>query len=310
MIEINKLSKKLGETIAINELNLNIESGIYGLVGQNGAGKSTLFRLISDVYSQDKGNIVIDNLSNCKKEIKSVLFFLQDDPYYPNFSTLKNIAELYKCFYKVDEEYLNSLVNILKLPINKPLSTFSKGMKRQAFICLALSIDVKYLLLDEAFDGIDPLALDLIKQEIIKKYANNEKTLIIASHNIESLEKLCDKFIIVSNGKLVSQGDEISMSNIFSKFQIVFNLGCLNLKNINNKVYEEVTKSLFESLNLEVILLTKIGSIFEVVIKCKKDMDAKDIIQKNLDPILLEEIPLSYSEIIKLQMLDAKKENK
>ncbi len=309
MIEINNATKKLGKTIAINDLSLNIENGIYGLVGQNGAGKSTLFRLISDVYSLDKGEILIDNQINSSKEIKSNLLFLQDDPYYPSFSTLKNICDLYQCFYKIDKDYMDSLLNKLNLPYDKSLSSFSKGMKRQAFICLALSIDVKYLLLDEAFDGIDPLALDLIKQEIIKKYTNNDKTLIIASHNLESLENLCDKFIIISNGRMVAQGDESSMSNIFIKLQIVFNLENLKLSNIPNKLYSEINELIFKSLNLDVVSFNKVGSVYEVVIKTNKNVDPKQLIKKALDPILLDEIPLSYAEIIKLQMLCAKKEN-
>lgn len=182
-------------------------------------------------------------------------------------------------------------------------------MKRQAFICLALSIDVKYLLLDEAFDGIDPLALDLIKQEIIKKYTNNDKTLIIASHNLESLENLCDKFIIISNGRMVAQGDESSMSNIFIKLQIVFNLENLKLSNIPNKLYSEINELIFKSLNLDVVSFNKVGSVYEVVIKTNKNVDPKQLIKKALDPILLDEIPLSYAEIIKLQMLSAKKED-
>ena len=298
MIEINNATKKLGKTIAINDLSLHIENGIYGLVGQNGAGKSTLFRLISDVYSLDKGEILIDNQINSSKEIKSNLLFL-----------LKNICDLYQCFYKIDKDYMDSLLNKLNLPYDKSLSSFSKGMKRQAFICLALSVDVKYLLLDEAFDGIDPLALDLIKQEIIKKYTNNDKTLIIASHNLESLENLCDKFIIISNGMMVAQGDESSMSNIFVKLQIVFNLENLKLSNIPNKLYSEINELIFKSLNLDVVSFNKVGSVYEVVIKTNKNVDPKQLIKKALDPILLDEIPLSYAEIIKLQMLSAKKEN-
>ncbi len=305
MIEVINLTKKLDKTIAINHLNLFITNGIYGLVGQNGAGKSTLFRLLSDVYSQDEGEILIDSKPNYEKEIKSNLFFLQDDPYYANFSTLKNLTEFYKCFYEVDENYLNYLFKTLNLPINKQLSSFSKGMKRQAFISLALSINVKYLLLDEAFDGIDPLALDLIKQEIIKKYSNNDKTLIIASHNIESLEKLCDKFIIISNGKMVAQGDEASMSHVFIKYQIIFNLSNLKLST-SNKLYFEINEDLFKKLDLHVVSLNKIGSVYELVIKVNKDINPYEIIKDNLDPVLLEEIPLTYNEIITLQMLDAK----
>ena len=108
---------------------------------------------------------------------------------------------------------------------------------------------------------------------------------------------------------MVAQGDESSMSNIFVKLQIVFNLENLKLSNIPNKLYSEINELIFKSLNLDVVSFNKVGSVYEVVIKTNKNVDPKQLIKKALDPILLDEIPLSYAEIIKLQMLSAKKEN-
>lgn len=309
MIKIKNLTKRLGKTYSLSDLNLNIERGIYGLVGHNGAGKSTLFRLISNVYLQDEGTISIDGYNNDTKDAKATLFFLPDDPYYPNYANIKQISKFYECFYDVDKVYFDNLIKQLNLPLNKSISTFSKGMKRQAFLALALSINVKYLLLDEAFDGIDPMALDLIKQEIIKRYADSDKSVIIASHNIESLEKLCDKFVIISNGRMVVEGDETSFSHVFNKYQIVFNLADMNLIDVKNVRYSSIDESLFTDLGLEVISFNKVGSIYEIVIKVQDKEDPKKMIIDKLDPLLIDEIPLSYAEIITLEMLRAKKED-
>ena len=111
----------------------------------------------------------------------------------------------------------------------------------------------------------------------------------------------------ISATSLFQLGDEASMSHIFVKYQIIFNL--LNLKlSTSNKLYFEINEDLFKKLDLHVVSLNKIGSVYELVIKVDKNINSYQIIKDNLDPILLEEIPLTYNEIITLQMLDAKME--
>ncbi len=297
MINVTSASKKLGQVMAINDLTVYFGNGIYGLVGQNGAGKSTLFRLISNVYNLDKGYVDVNGFVSSSKEAKENLFYLSDDPYCPLFSNAKALLGLYECFYNVDKDYYISLLNKLNIPLNRNVSTFSKGMRRQTFLALALSVEVKNLLLDEAFDGIDPLAMDIIKQEIIDRYANKEKTLIIASHNIETLEKLCDKFVIISNGKMVSEGNEESLSTSFIKLQVV--------------TKEEITLSSLQEIGIDVVLLNKVGQVYEIICKDNPDLDYKKALKTKYTLLLFDTIPLDYKEIISLNMLVAKegKEN-
>ncbi len=163
MIEISNLTKRFDQVAAVDQLNLTISEGITGVVGENGAGKSTLFRLISGVIDPSEGEILVDGHRSDTKEAKEKIFFLPDNPYVPNGSYLKDIEEFYSCFYEIDSEKYHHMLEVFNLPTNKKVSTFSKGMRRQALIALALSVKTPYLFLDEAFDGLDPLVLETIK---------------------------------------------------------------------------------------------------------------------------------------------------
>lgn len=293
MIEIKNLVKNFDEIKACNNLSLNLENGIYGLVGENGAGKSTLFRLISNVITQDNGEILIDGIPNTKKEAKEKIFFLPNDPYVKPNQTIPNIFDFYKTFYDIDKEKFDSIIASCNLSTTRKVSTFSKGMKRQLFIAVALSIKCKYLLLDEAFDGLDPLIMSNIKEQILKLKDEENKCTIIASHNINTLNQIVDKVLLLYKGSLQKNEEIEDMACELSKYQIV--------------TKTPILKSQLEQLGFEVVSLKKIGSIYHLVIKSKEGF--KEAFTKKYQPILFEEIPLDPEEIVMLNMMMAKKEH-
>ena len=234
MIEIKNLVKTFGSVRAVDDLSITVNSGINGLIGENGAGKSTLLRLISDVYQQDSGSIVIDGLPNNDIKAKRDLFFLPDNPYAPHNSTVNQVFEFYSTLFDLDREKFRSIMNKLSLPLGRKVSTYSKGMRRQFFIAIALSSKAKYALLDEAFDGLDPLVLATVREEIIKDA--DQKTYIVSSHNISSLERLCDSFILLSKGRCGKTGDVEHLGENFVKYQILVN-GKLEQKDLEDLSY-------------------------------------------------------------------------
>ena len=220
MIQINNLTKRfLPDVVAVNDLSIEIKQGVTGLIGENGAGKSTLLRLIADVYYKDEGEILIDSLANDSLETKNNLFFLSDDPFYSgNGNAIENL-KFYQSLFDLDENIFKDMMSKLSLPLDRRVSTFSKGMRRQLFLCIALSMKAKYILLDEAFDGLDPIVQDVVKEEIVKN--SKEKTFLISSHNLSSLERLCDSFILLSKGKLKKEGEKQDMGKSLFKYQIL-----------------------------------------------------------------------------------------
>ncbi len=202
MIEINnvtmKFDKNKGEKedfTALDRVSINIpESCIYGFLGSNGAGKSTLMRLMCGVYLCTEGSIKIDGREVFDDpEAKGKIFFVNDETIQYSTYTLKDLKNYYKCYYpQFSEEVFDRLTEKLSLPQNKRMSQFSKGMKRQAVVVAALSCKTKYIMLDEAFDGLDPAMRKIIKTMIVDELMDRDAAMIVSSHNVAEINELCD----------------------------------------------------------------------------------------------------------------------
>ncbi len=289
MIEIKQVVKKFGKKIAVNNLTTQIGSGITGLVGENGAGKSTLFRLISGVYIPNNGQITVDGYPHDSKKAKESVFFLADEPFFNLGDTPSTLYKSYATFFDVDEKKYFSLIKKFGLPKDKTLQTFSKGMRRQAFIAMSLSINVKYLLLDEAFDGLDPLVLESIKDEISQK-AKTGASIVISTHNISLLDKLADQFIVLSRGRLANTKENVDQADMMIKVQLLFK---------KDHPIED-----FQNVGIDIFQMEKIGSITHIVLLDDAELENK--INQIEKPVLMERIPLSREDTIKLVMQSAK----
>lgn len=288
MIEIKNLTKIFNENVyAVNNLTLNIDKGVNGLIGENGAGKSTLLRLIADVYEKNSGEILIDGKANDNPEVMDNLFFLSDSPFYSGNGTAKATMEFYSSLFKLDEKKFYAMMDKLSLPADRRIGTFSKGMRRQLFLCIALSMDAEYILLDEAFDGLDPIVQDVVKDEIIKNAEN--KTFIVSSHNLLSLERLCDNFILLSRGKCKKEGSHEDLGQNFRKYQIMFD--------------QDITEENLKNIGVHLISFKKVGSIIYIV---TTDVEDEKLIKETLKPKLMESVIIDNDEIIKLEMMLAK----
>ena len=224
MIEIRNLCKSFKEKEVLRNLNVTIKDGeVFGLVGINGAGKSTLLRLISGIYKADSGYVLVDDVDAYENEdIKKHFFFLPDEPYYGTNTTPRSLVEIYKTFYPLDERKYFNYLDYFKLPSDKKMNNFSKGMKRQVFVSLALAIKPKYLLLDEAFDGLDPLARLACKRAIIELVEEKQTTVIISSHSLRELEDICDSYGLLDNMEISSSGDIVEATHSIHKYQVAF----------------------------------------------------------------------------------------
>ena len=281
MIEIKGLSYKIGDKQILDDINLCLSEGsVMGLVGINGAGKTTLLRLISGVYTADVGEILIDGVSVGNDHARESLFFLPDDPYYTAHTTGNSLFKLYKTFYPhMSREAFLSHMASFKLDEKKPIRNFSKGMKRQLFVALALAVKPKYLLLDEAFDGLDPLARLSFKKAINKAVEEEGMSVIISSHSLRELEDFCDSYALIDKMTVTSSGDIAEKINSFCKFQLAFS--------------EEFEESLFA--DLPYASLEKSGRFVRIVLKgeAKKMLAALE----ELKPVIVEEMPMDFEEL-------------
>lgn len=287
MIEIKGVSKRYDKEDVLQNLNCTIkENCIYGLVGANGSGKSTLLRLINGILIPDKGSIKIGKEKTFDNEkIKQNMVFIPDDLYfYPSY-TLLDMAKFYQAMYKkFDMEYLKKLANHLHLATNQKLSSFSKGMKRQCALILALSTRSKYMFFDETFDGIDPVIRNFFKKAIAKQMEEDKTTIIMTSHNLRELEDICDNLGLLYDGGILFESDIDSIKTNMFKVQI-------SLK-------EDFDKEDFK--DLEVLSFKKVGSIATLIIKDEKQ-ESRNILEK-MNPIILDYLPLTLEEVFIYEM--------
>lgn len=206
MIEIKNVTKQYDTKVAVNGANLTISTGsLVGLVGSNGAGKSTLLRILCGINSASSGSILIDGedvFDNVK--IKKQIFFLPDNSYYFQGATIKDMAEFYSVFYtNFDFRLFKEVCDLFDLKPNMKITSLSKGMKKQVMLIIGISARTKYLVLDEAFDGIDAITRQTFKDVFINLVHKNNITVIIATHNIREIEDICDHVCLIFKSNLV-----------------------------------------------------------------------------------------------------------
>lgn len=215
MIVLDKVSKSFGKERVLSDVSFTVnDCSIYGLIGYNGAGKTTLLNIISGLYQADSGSVSIDvNGKRVKpfdeREVKRSLFYVTDDPFYFANADLVTMRDFYCGFYpNWSDNSFKILVDIFGIDPCKRISDFSKGMKRQAAMILALSAKPKYVLLDESFDGLDPNIRTIVSNLLAEYIAETESSVIAASHNLYELENICDTVGMI-NGKNLIYSDDI-----------------------------------------------------------------------------------------------------
>ncbi|MDD7735374.1 MAG: ABC transporter ATP-binding protein [Bacilli bacterium] len=281
MIEIRNISKTLGKKKVLENISLSINNGdILGLVGINGVGKSTLLRCISGVYHVEEGDILFDNKSVYENnEVKKDILFIPDESAISAKTTINSLLDFFSSFYEVNRKSFFEYLNIFKVNItSKPLNTFSKGMKRRVLLCFALAIHPKYLLLDEAFDGLDPLGKVQFKKLLDEQMSKFNMSVIIASHSLRELTLIANTFAMLNSGKIISQGDVDNKESTYFKVQMAFNEE-IDLNSFNEKT---------------IVQRNKMGRIVTLIVNQNKE-EIEPTFSK-YSPLTIDILPLSFDE--------------
>ena len=281
MLEIKNVTKAFKDKSVLDDVSLNIDHGsIFGLVGVNGAGKSTLLRSVAGIYSLDDGLVLFEGLdTHIDVEIRKRIFLVSDDPCYPYGSSIKSLKMFYKSFYDFDEEIYQKYLNLFKLSETDNISNFSKGMKRQALLLIALACKPELLLLDEAFDGLDPIVRVHIKNALSDLIEDNNSLFIISSHNLKELEDICDSYGILENGHIETYGDLLESKANINKYQLAFK--------------EEVDIEMFKGF--DVLYKNMEGRIVTLVIKGNREDVSKKL--EALNPLILDVLNVNFEEL-------------
>lgn len=221
VLEINNLTKKFGKLTAVNDLSFSVEKGnVYGLLGPNGSGKSTTLGMILNVVNSTQGNWKWFGEEHSTQSLKKVGAIIERPNFYPYLSAEKNleiVAEIKGADYAKIEEKL-AIVGLLERK-NDKFSSFSLGMKQRLAIAGAMLNDPHVLILDEPTNGLDPQGIIKIR-EIILDIASKGTTIILASHLLDEVEKVCSHVVILEKGKTLYSGSVDEMTASFGYFEI------------------------------------------------------------------------------------------
>ena len=287
MLQANGVSKKFEDTQALNRVTCQIPSGcIYGLVGSNGAGKSTLLRMLAGIYQTDEGTILLDGQPVYNNPaVKERIVYVSDELFFLPGANLKRMADLYASIYRnFSYDRFRELQETFGLPENKAIQNFSKGMKRQAAVIMALSASTDYLIFDETFDGLDPIMRNLVKSLVCEDVINRGATAIITSHSLRELEDICDQLAMLHLGGLVLESEVQNLKTSLFKVQIAFR--------------EEFSEAAFKEL--DILQYTRMGSVARLIVRGDRVQTQTLLQQKN--PLLLDILPLTLEEVFTYEL--------
>ena len=221
MLSIQNINKTIKDKNIVNNISFEVPSGcISGLLGPNGAGKTTTFYIIAGLIKADTGDIFLadENVSSFamhKRSKMGIKYLPQEPSIFQNLSVYENLLGLAELSFKRKEDIENFITksidefNLSEI-LNHKGRQLSGGQRRKVEIARTLAANPKIILLDEPFAGIDPIAIDEIKQVLIK-LKNKNIGILITDHNVREALEICDHAIVINNGSIIAKGDKNSL---------------------------------------------------------------------------------------------------
>lgn len=234
IVEVKEITKRIKKRLLVNDLNFSVKKGtICGLLGPNGSGKTTLIRMITGLIYPTKGQILIkqhdvasnrkDAMVNIGAIVESPIFF----PYMTGQENLINLARLHESIPKEKRhEQVKRVLNIvgLKGREHDKVRTYSLGMNQRLGIAQSLLGDPPVLILDEPANGLDPMGIRELRELLLMLKNEYGKTILISSHLLDELQKICDQIVVLHEGNLIWNGqltalakDEESLEEAYIK---------------------------------------------------------------------------------------------
>ena len=214
MLQIQHLTKRFGDKVAVDDLSLHIAPGeIYGFIGHNGAGKTTTLRSVAGIQQFDEGEILIGGVSIKTDPLacKRMMAYIPDNPdlydYMTGIQFLNFIGDVFAVPADVRQSRIRDYAGRFELTddLAQPISAYSHGMKQKLAIISAWLHQPRLILMDEPFVGLDPKASHLLK-EMMQEVCEGGGAIFFSTHVLEVAEKLCDKVAIIRRGALVRSG--------------------------------------------------------------------------------------------------------
>jgi len=283
-IQADGLGKRFDQVVALDGLNMNVGKGsIYGLVGTNGSGKTTILKHLAGLYYPESGTIKINGISTYNNEHGLNVAYISEEMYFLPDYTLKMLQKFMSSKHKAtwNKERYAQLVELFGLNEDQVLSTFSRGMQKQAGFIVALATMPDVLLLDETIDAMDPIVRRQSFKYIVEDVIDREMTVVVTSHNISELDGICDTVGMLKDGKMVQERSLDDLRANVHKIHIAFPENFL----LTNYPYDA----------LEVLHMEEYGSTDVLVVRGKADEISKHL--QSFNPLVYDHLPMTLEEI-------------
>ncbi|MCY2687370.1 ABC transporter ATP-binding protein [Salinimicrobium sp. TH3] len=293
ILRLNNLTKRFGPVTAVKDLSFSIEKGnVYGILGPNGSGKSTTLGIVLNVVNKTSGDFQwFDGTQSTHQALKKVGAIIERPNFYPYMTAAQNLELVCKIKNvapnNIDEKL--ELVGLLDRRYSK-FRTFSLGMKQRLAIASALLNDPEILILDEPTNGLDPQGIHQIR-EIITRIASTGTTILLASHLLDEVEKVCTHVVIIRKGEKLYSGPVDQMNASFGFFELKASneeklLALLDSHPAFGKVIQKgelITAFLEEPLEPEALntYLFENGLILSQLVKRKESLEEQFLLLTN-----------------------------
>ena len=287
MMQTSHIEKRFDGRRVLEDVNLKVEEGhIFGLLGTNGAGKSTLLRIIGGIIRPEAGEATVDGERVWDNPpAKEQICYLTDDPAFLHASSIRQMGAFRKAWQSsYDLERLKELCDRFSLPMEERIGSFSKGTQKRVQVCLALAGRPRVLLCDETFDGLDPVMRDAFKKTISEETYDRGMVTVLAGHNQQEMEDICDSVGFLHEGKLLTVGD---MDTVVS-----------GIYRIQFAAEEPVSEDAIAALRP--LRTLRQGKLWVLTVKGDREETMDRV--KALRPLFAEILPLSLEEVFILEM--------
>ena len=292
MLEVKNVYKSYNRNQVLKNISLTVTPGeIHGLIGENSAGKTTLIKCITGIYQVDDGVVLYDGKPVYDNpEVKERIGYVADYNEYIKYYTVSQMVHMYERFYpSFNKEKFNEFNQIYELSVDKRIMTLSKGQKMRLAFMLEVAKEPDYLILDEPTSGLDPVAKAKFFEMLINEVEQRDIGVLISSHNLDGLEKICDSVTMMHEGVVERQMSMEDMKSELCKLNVVFEGGA------GKKVYDLP----------QILRMSNVGSIYTMVVKEYDDTFDKQL--RELGASLVEPVEISLEELF-VVLEEAKKE--
>lgn len=279
MLEVRDVYKNYNRTEVLKDINLTVMPGqIHGLIGENSAGKTTLIKCLTGIYRVNAGTVLYDGKPVYDNpEVKERIGYVADQNDYIGYYKVADMVHFYENFYdSFQKEQFYAWNEVFRVPVGKRIFALSKGQKMRLAFMLETAKRPDYLILDEPTVGMDPVARNRFLEFLVDEVEQREIGVLISSHNLDSLEKICDTVTLLHEGAVERQMAMDDMKGELSKLNVVFEGGA------PASVYEMS----------KIVKIQNVGSIYTMLVKDYNEEFANRLQKKGASLIEAVDIPL------------------